>query len=112
MSVKTLPGQNGSSYSTIPSLSGMLWLLEAEVRGSGGGALSVGVEHRVQGKSHNRQGCSAPGEPDLQVLYVQEVGFPVEEMRKSLKSFNPGSAIRCFGCQQHPVAKCEGRFGG
>lgn len=64
------------------------------------------------GKSHNRQGCSAPGEPDLKWCMCKRGCVSRGGNEKSLKSFNPGSAIRCFGCQQHPVAKCEGWFGG
>lgn len=33
----------------------------------------------------------------LRAVCAKEVGFPLEE-RETLKSFNPGSAISCFGC--------------
>lgn len=60
------------------------------------------------GKSHDRQGCSVPGEPDLKCCMCKRGWVSPGGNEKSLKSFNPGSAIHCFGCQQHPVAKCEG----
>ena len=75
-----LSGQNGSSYSTIPSLSGMLWWLK-QMRGSGGGGAWVGMEHRVQEKATTDRAAQHLGSQISSGVCAKEVAFPVEEMR-------------------------------
>ena len=49
------------------------------------------------GKSHDRQGCSVPGEPDLKCCVCKGGCVSPGGNDKSLKSFNPGSAIAALG---------------
>ena len=53
-----------------------------------------------------------PWKPDLKRCTCKRGWVSPGGNEKALKSFNPGSAISCFGCRQHPLARWEGLFGG